>query len=495
MSPERQDYYSILGLPRNASQEEIKRAYFGAAQKLHPDRNTTAGETELFLGVQQAYEVLSNPKRRQQYDATLPPEQQIVLPYNHRIYFSRPNLVNMDEPQMLYVILELDASLQAKQSPAPPLNVCLVLDRSTSMQGEKMDLVKAAALQVLRNLRPQDVMSVVAFSDRAEVIIPASFYQERSRLESKIQMILPGGATEIYQGLEAGAKEVMRSIDNRRINHIILLTDGHTYGDEQQCLALASQLAERNVGISGLGIGREWNDIFLDVLATRTGGSSAYIVEPQDIKRLLLEKFNALAQTYADDLTLTFTETDGVELSYAFRLQPDPSPIPWAENTLRMGPILQDASTRIIFEYIIQPKAVKSDLLTVLDGMLKVSISSLPMPVPPLRLRLQRRVTDSPETDPPPPQIVKALSRLMLFRMQERARKELDQGNVEKATSHLRVLASNLLTQGERSLAQTILLEVDHLQEKNVLSEEGSKKMKYGTRALMVSSPKKEQVS
>jgi Ca-activated chloride channel family protein len=104
-------------------------------------------------------------------------------------------------------------------------------------------------------------------------------------------------------------------------------------------------------------------------------------------------------------------------------------------------------------------------------------------------------VTDSPETDPPPPQIVQALSRLMLFRMQERARKELDQGNVEKATSHLRVLASNLLTQGERSLAQTILLEVDHLQEKNVLSEEGSKKMKYGTRALMVSSPKKEQVS
>ncbi len=495
MSPERQDYYSILGLPRNASPEEIKHAYFVAAQKLHPDKNTAAGETELFLGVQQAYETLSNPKRREQYDATLPPEQKIVLPYSHRIYCSRPNLVNLDEPQMLYLILELGSPAEVHQAPAPPLNVCLVLDRSTSMRGEKMDLLKSAAAQVVRNLRPQDILSVVTFSDRAEVIIPASFVQDRSRLEAKVQMIQSGGATEIYQGLEAGAKEVMRSVDSRRVNHIVLLTDGHTYGDEQQCLALASRLAEHGVGISGLGIGKEWNDLFLDVLATRTGGSSAYIVEPKDIKRLLLEKFNALAQTYAEDVTLTLTEIEGVELSYAFRLEPDAAPVTPQDNILHMGPILQDTSTRIIFEYIIQPKAVKSDVLTVLDGKLHVSIASLPMPVPPLQLRLRRPVSDSPEADPPPPQIVQALSRLMLYRMQERARKELDHGNVEKATTQLRVLASNLLTQGERSLAQTIMLEVDHLQEKNVLSAEGSKKMNYGTRALFATSSKKEQVS
>ncbi len=495
MPSSQQDYYSLLGLPRDASPEEIKRAYFEAAQKLHPDKNTAAGETELFLGVQQAYETLSNPKRRAQYDATLPPEQKVILPYQYSVIYSRPNMIRLEEPQMLYIILDLETPAEARATPAPPLNVCLVLDRSTSMQGEKMDMVKATAIQVLRNLRPQDILSVVTFSDRAEVIIPAAFQQERTRLEARIQMIQPSGATEIYQGLEAGAKEVMRSIDSKRVNHIVLLTDGHTYGDEQQCLALATKLAERGIGISGMGIGKEWNDIFLDVLATRTGGSSAYIAQPQDIKRLLLEKFNALAQVFAEDVTLEFTPVDGVDLTYAFRIQPDPSPVALEENTLRMGPILQDTSTRILFEYIIQPKAVKSEKLTFLDGTLKVSIASRPIPVPAYRMRLTRSVSDSPETDPPPPQVVQALSRLMLYRMQERARREIEKGHIDMATRHLQTLASNLLTQGENGLAKTIMLEVDNLKRKNTLSDEGSKQIKYGTRALFIAPPKKELIS
>jgi Ca-activated chloride channel family protein len=496
MASQQPDYYAMLGIARDASQDEIKRAYFKAAQKLHPDKNTAAGETELFMGVQQAYEMLSNPKRRAQYDATLPPEQKIKLPYEYKFIYSRPNLTHLEESQMLYLILDLEAPLEARSAPSPPLNVCIVIDRSTSMKGEKMDVVKSTAIQVLRNLRPQDILSVVSFSDRAEVVIPAAYHQDRMRLESRIQMIQPSGATEIFQGLELGAKEVARSLDSKRINHIILLTDGHTYGDEQQCLTLASRLAERGIGISAMGIGQEWNDIFLDVLATRTGGSSAFISDPQDIKRLLLAKFNALAQTYADDVSLAFKPVDGVELTYAFRLQPDPAPVMLEDQPLRLGPILQDTSTRVIFEYIIQPKAVKSDVLAFLDGALSVLIVAHPLPVPELPMRLQRLISDDPESDSPPPEVVQALSRLMLYRMQERARKELEKGNIDLATRQLQNLAANLLSQGERSLAQTIMLEVDNLQQKNSLSAEGSKKINYGTRALfLVPSKKKEFTS
>jgi Ca-activated chloride channel family protein len=494
MSHRKQDYYSILGVIRDASQEEIKRAYLDAAQRLHPDRNTAVGDTEVFLEVQQAYEMLSNPKRRAQYDATLPPEIKVDLPYTHNILYSRSNLVRMTEPQMVYLLLEIQAPVELRRAPSPPLNACIIIDRSTSMKGEKMDVVKAAAIQVLRNLRQQDILSVVAFSDRAEVIIPAAYHLDRARLEARIQMIQPSGGTEIFQGLEAGAGEIMRNIAAKRLNHIILLTDGQTYGDEQQCLELASILGERGVGISAMGIGMEWNDIFLDVLATRTGGSSAFIAEPQDIKKLLLEKFNSLAQVYAEEMNLVTELVEGAQLSYAFRLQPDPGLIMVDETTLRLGPILQDTSTRVIFEYIIHPTAVKSDLATILEGVLNVSIASNALPIPGFRMRLQRPVLDAADADSPPPEIVQALSRLMLYRMQERARNEIEKGNIEAGTRQLQTLAANLMTQGERSLARTIALEVDRIQKEKGISAEGGKKIKYGTRALFLAPPKKELI-
>ena len=128
------DYYATLGVTRNASQEEIKRAYFEAAQRLHPDKNTAVGETEIFLEVQQAYETLSNAARRKKYDATLPPEEKSALPFSFKVYYSRPNLVRMQEAQMLYVLLEIAPQEKTDEIPAPPLNVSLVLDRSTSMK-------------------------------------------------------------------------------------------------------------------------------------------------------------------------------------------------------------------------------------------------------------------------------------------------------------------------------------------------------------------------
>jgi len=395
---------------------------------------------------------------------------------------------------MHYLILELEPPADSQKTSSPPLNVSLIIDRSTSMLGQKMDVVKATAIQVLRSLRPQDILSVVAFSDRAEVVIPAAYNQERSKLEPRIQAIQPSGATEIFQGLEAGVKEVMRSIDAKRVNHIILLTDGHTYGDEQQCLSLATKLAEQGIGVSGMGIGSEWNDIFLDALSTRTGGNSAHISDPQDIKRILLEKFNALTQTFAEDVTLEVRPVDGVEISYVFRLQPDPAPIPSVDGKYHLGAILQDTSTRAIFEYIIQPKAVKSETLTFMDGTLKVSMGTQPLPVPPLRMRLSSSVSDTPPTGSPPLEIHQALSRLTLYRMQERARKEIERGNFDTATRQLQMLADNLIAQGERSLAHTIAFEVDSLKRQRSLSEEGSKKMKYGTRSLFLASPKKELV-
>ena len=390
MAPNRIDYYSVLGVLRDASQEEIKHAYYEAAQRLHPDKNQTAGETELFLEVQRAYEVLANPKRRAQYDATLPKEETPPSFIKYKVEYSRPNLVHLNEPQLIYVLLEISPREANEKLPAPPLNLCLVLDRSTSMQGPKMDIVKAAASQLVQILRPQDVFSVVAFSDRAEVIIPAAFQADRVKLQSRIQMMQNYGATEIYQGLEAGLREVRRNLDPKRVSHLILLTDGHTYGDEQACFQLADEAARQKIGISGLGIGDGWNDIFLDALTSRTGNNSAYISKPQDIKKLLMDKFNAITNTLAEDILLEFKMQEGIDLNYAFRMQPEGGPVA-LESSMHLGPILQDTPLIAIFEFLVQPSASEAARVKLLDGSLKATIAARPTPVPPLRVRVRTK--------------------------------------------------------------------------------------------------------
>jgi Ca-activated chloride channel family protein len=478
------DYYEVLGISRDATLKEIRRAYHQAAQKLHPDKNEAPGDTEIFLEVQQAFEVLSNVKRRTKYDATLPPReapQPLIL---HEVYFSRPNLVELDEPQMIYLLLEIWAHKQTDKFQMPPLNVALVLDRSTSMQGEKMDMVKSAASQILKGLRNDDILSVVAFSDKAEVIVSSTAQADRRQMETSIYKMQPSGATEILQGLEAGMQEVLRGVDAGKINHIILLTDGHTYGDEQGCLRLAEKAAAQGIGISGMGIGADWNDVFLDALANRTGGSSTYIARAQDIAPFLIEKFKALSNTFANDVLLELSPQEGIELTYGFRLEPESGPVQ-SEKSMRLGPVPQDSPLSVLFEFVIQPGAVGRGSVNVLDGSLNISPVSRTQTIPPVRLKLAREVDSRPTSDVPPTKIMDALARLALYRLHERARRQSDAGDYDEASLSLRSLASNLLAHGEPQLARTALLEAENVERLHQWSSVGGKAIKYSTRGLL----------
>ncbi len=489
--PERgKNYYNILGVLRDASAEEIKRAYYEAARRLHPDKNKLAGETEIFLEVQQAYEVLSNPLRRAKYDATLVSDVLPESPLAWTVQYSRPKLVHLGEPQLIYVLAEFRPRVATRKSTSPPLNICLVVDRSTSMGGDKLDLVKAAAIEIMNGLRSEDVFSLVAFADHAEVMIPAAYHSDRGKLQGRVHAIHAGGATEIYQGLAAGVAELMRTVDDNRLNHLILLTDGHSYGDEQSCLKLAEEAGRQNIGISAYGIGGDWNDIFLDALASKTGNTSTYIAKPEQIQQLLVGRFEALTNTYAEDTILEPKPTEGVVMSYAFRLQPNGGPVP-LDPVMHLGPVLQDTALTVLLEFLIQPSVSRGDVVTLLDGTLKAVMPAQPASSPPARFHLERQVADTAQTEPPSPAILDALSRFTLYRLQERARQEADSQDYEAATRHLKNLASLLLTQGEKDLAKTALLEAEQAQKMQSLSKEGGKAIKYGTRALMGASAEK----
>jgi len=377
--------------------------------------------------------------------------------------------------------------------PSPPLNLCLTIDRSTSMKGLNLDIVKTTAIQLLNRLRPQDIFSMVVFSDRAEVLIPSTRGGDLSKFEARIQMLQASGGTEIHNGLVAAFAEIRHTYDPAFINHIIMLTDGRTYGDENNCLELADEAMKLRIGISGLGIGSEWNDAFLDELARRTGGSSIYISSPQDIQRLLMEKFDNLWQIYADNITIEFKEIENVKLRYAFRLQPELGLLAM-ESPLQLGPLLRTGSLSILMEFLVSTTE-NTNVIELFEGQVTISTATHSRPVSNFSIRLRRPVSmKSSPPEPPPLVIIQALSRLTLYRLQEQARLEVASGEFDQASQHLQKLATHLLQQGNRDLARTVLLEAEIIKENQTYSLEGDKRIKYGTRALILSGSGEPQI-
>lgn len=479
------DYYGILGITADATPDEIRGAYFDAARKLHPDANPDPTAHERFLLVQEAYEALADPERRAEYDAGLDPSIFTVPSISINIRTSRAVIPRLDEPQTLYAMVDLSCTAEMSRSALPPTHVCLVIDRSTSMAGQRMDMVKANIARAVKLLKPDDIISVVAFSDRADVVIPPTKMSAFSKVENKIYMIQTGGGTEIFQGLFAGLAQLRSNIGLVGLRQMILLTDGHTYGDESACLSLAQEASVDGILISALGIGHEWSDQFLDRLTGYSGGTTFLISSPKDMEHYFEQKMSSLDAAYARNISLEFQNDLAVELRYAFRMYPDISALP-VTSPIPLGNLTFGKSLTLLLEMVVHPIEHDIDILDVLQGRLKMQVIDRIMKKSRMFLDLRLPVRTDPEPEPPPAALVEALSRLTLYRMQEKARQEVSAGDYNGATKHLQYLATHLLSRGNQELAHTVLVEAEHIRQSHMFSKDGDKRIKYGTRALML---------
>ena len=353
------------------------------------------------------------------------------------------------------------------------------------MKGARLDILKASAIELIRQLRPQDILSVIAFNDRAETIIPAASQANNRKNESRIRLLQTKGGTELFQGLDAGVSQVRRNISPYYINHVILVTDGHTYGDESNCEELAKKAANLNIGISGLGIGGKWNDVFLDSLAKMTGGSSFYIHDPRDIHTLLKRKFNDLGQVHAEGIKLNFRTGPGVTPNYAYRLEPDANALPLT-SPISLGNIPKGNRLSILMEFLLSPIKPSIQKVLLAEGSITFKLPMKDKAIYRLPVNLSRTTSANTQQSPPNKSIIEAMSRLTLFRMQDQAREEITDGNYEDASIRLQNMATHLLSRGETDLAKTAMKEAANIQSHKKISEDGQKRIKYGTQALIL---------
>ncbi len=480
MAEKFRDYYDLLGLPREATLQQIKTAYRRLVRQFHPDVATAPDAQSRFLAIQEAYHTLSHPERRAAYDASLPRR-----PLEAKVQWSRPALWRLDEPQWLYALWTITAHPEVAPIARRPLNLSLAIDRSTSMRGERLRAVVRSALRLMDELQDDDVFSLVTFADRAEVIVPPRRGKPSAEVQQRLRQMQAEGGTEIYQGLRTAYQQVGRFYNSAYHNQILLITDGHTYGDEAASLRLARQARLRNITIYGLGIGENWNDAFLDRLTVTTGGSAHLILSSRDLERFLETHFRSLGAHFADSVSLTLQLGDGVKLTRAFRLQPDPMPLPPDDTPLLLGHVPQDAPLQVVFEFLVQPENVQqAEEITLLTGQWQAVLPGGGKCAPrPLAWALPVTAQKA-QTPPPPPQVSRAVQHMVLYGLQEQAQQDLAAGQVAQATRRLEQLATHLLAAGATDLARTVQQEAGRLRRTARLPEQARKAIKFGTRTL-----------
>ncbi len=480
-----QDYYTILGIEPTDGEEAIRLAYREAARRFHPDVNKTPGAGVLFRDINTAYEILSNRERRLQYDrgsSSLRTGKPSLLLHH---YTSRTRLQRLPEPQLLYVMVKIQPLLEVNLRADAPLNLCVVIDRSKSMVGQRLQHVKRAAHRIIDDCGPEDIISIVAFSDQAEVVIPAQRKTDPRSMKSMVSTIRADGATAILEGLRLGLRQLERYRSPRYVNHLVLITDGRTYGDEAECLSLADDARENGIGISGMGIGEDWNDDFLDDLASKTGGSSAYIISVETASRFLHDRIRSLATAYAERAKLIAAPATNVTLESLVRVSPNSITLPTTPQPIPLGTIDGLAVTTLMFEFHVYTEDSEPGEFFLGRVDLSGEVLGASQRTERVAKDLILELVEEPVEEAPPAELLDALSKLTMYRLQDKAREALQDGDVAEATRRLEFLATRLFEVGEESLGQAALQEAQLIAQSRSLSDEGGKRLKYGTRALM----------
>jgi Ca-activated chloride channel family protein len=215
----------------------------------------------------------------------------------------------------------LQIGLQTKSAQTElvaPLNVALVIDRSGSMDSpEKMPYLKQSLRTFLESLQPNDIISLVAYGDQAELLLPAQPVGDGRWIQSVIERIQPGGSTNLHAGMMLGFQEVERNFDIRRNNRVILLTDGIAnvgVTDPGQIAADALAYNQRGIYLSAIGLGLEFNDALLSQLARQGQGGYSFVDSAQEMDRIFREHVAGLKQRVASEVSLTIIPEVGVQL-------------------------------------------------------------------------------------------------------------------------------------------------------------------------------------
>lgn len=370
-----------------------------------------------------------------------------------------------------------------------PLNLCLILDHSGSMNGRPLETVKRAAHQIVDRLAPGDRLSVVGFDHKARVLV-SSQIEAPVELKLEINKLRASGGTAIDEGMRLGIEELAKGRKDR-ISQALLLTDGENeHGDNERCLKLASLAASYGMTINTLGFGDHWNQDVLEKIADAGGGTLSYIQEPEDAVQefsRLFTRVQSVGLTNAYLLLSLVPQVRLAELKPIAQVEPDTIELPVTQENgqcvVRLGDLMMEVPRVVLANLyigqmpegpqpIVYAQVRYDDPVSQREGLFSEKIPIEAIGVPNYRPVLDAKVQ----------QHVLALAK---YRQTQIAEMKLQQGDRAGAATMLQSAAKTALQMGDQGAATVLQNTATRLQDGGELTEADRKKTRIVSKTTL----------
>jgi len=196
-----------------------------------------------------------------------------------------------------------------------PVNLSIVLDRSGSMQGEKLARAREAAIMAIDLLGSDDIVSVVTYDNVVRVVVPATKVDDKRSIYAAIRAISDGGRTALFAGVSKGVAEVRKFMEKTRVNRVILLSDGLANvgpSTASELGQLGASLGREGISVTTIGLGLGYNEDLMTQLAGMSDGHHAFVQNSADLSNVFAKEFKTALTVVANQLNIIIKCADSI---------------------------------------------------------------------------------------------------------------------------------------------------------------------------------------
>ena len=382
------------------------------------------------------------------------------------------------------------SALAEQAGPSAPLNLCLILDHSGSMQGNPLDTVKQAACGIVDRLSSRDRLSIIAFDHEAKVLVSNQVLSNPAEVKQTINKLAASGGTAIDEGMRLGIAELAKGKEET-ISQAFILTDGENeHGDNDRCLKLAELAASYNLTLNTLGFGDHWNQDILEQIADGGGGTLSYIEQPEDAVGefgRVFERIQSVALTNAYLLMSLSPTVRLAELKPVAQVVPDTIELPVIEESgkyiVRLGDLMVDAPRVILANvYIGQLEEGTAAIALLQVRYENPANTGEDLFSEPLSVNITVEEDAQPQPNADVQQHVLALAK---YRQTQIAEVKLKEGDRAGAATMLQYAAKTAIQMGDKNAATVLQHSATQLQSGQELSESDRKKTRIASKTVL----------